>query len=104
MVKGLETFILYTGVNHLLKTYTIARTVGDKCKTIVSTRRICVFIVLRISPVEMQRTITKLYQKFRCLEYDEERASHATCLQMCANTQVPLTYAKPKRGKVVSKL
>lgn len=45
-----------------METYTIARTVGDKCKTIVSTRRICVFIVLRISPTEMWRTITKLYQ------------------------------------------
>lgn len=72
------------------KMYTIARTVGDKCKTIVSTRRICVFIVLRISPVEMQRTITKLYQKFRCLEYDEERASR-NMFRMCENTQVPLT-------------
>lgn len=51
--KGLETIILYTEVTIFQKKYTIARTAGNKCKTIVSTRRICVFIVLRISPTEM---------------------------------------------------
>ena len=54
MEKGLETFILYTGVIAILqKTYTIARAVGESVKLTVSTRQICVFIVLRISPTEM---------------------------------------------------
>lgn len=53
MVKGFGNLHFVYGVNHLPKMYTIARAVGNKCKTNVSTRQICVFIVLRISPIEM---------------------------------------------------
>ena len=73
--KGFGNLHFVYGVNHLPKMYTIARAVGNKCKTSVSTRQICVFIVLRISPVEMQRTTSKLHLKLRCMEYDEESAS-----------------------------
>lgn len=51
--KGFGNLHFVYGVNHLPKMYTIARAVGNKCKTNVSTRQICVFIVLRISPTEM---------------------------------------------------